>query len=122
MKKLLKIIIKKGFLKFSVNVVATGDDQITLEDEKMVKKENEADIQKRVMMPPQIQTQGYEMQIDLVKAENYVKMDGFMGSIDSYCTFSFGHNKMKSPVIKDNKNPSYGKTITVNFNFFNIQY
>ena len=102
-------------MKFSVNVVATGDDQITLEDEKTVKKQSDADIQKRVLMPPQIQTQGYEMQIDLIKAESLVKMDGFMGSIDSYVIFEFGHNKMKSPIIKDNLNPTYGKTITVIF-------
>ena len=37
-----------------------------------------------------------------------------MGSIDAYITISFGHVTNKTPVIKDNKNPAWGKNIYVN--------
>ena len=96
-------------------MVASGEDQVALEDEKVSKKENIGDIQKRVLLPPQIQTEGYHMQIELIKAEKLVKMDDFLGSIDSYVLIEFGSAKFKSAIIKDNRNPTWGKNCFVIF-------
>ena len=103
----------KGFLKFSVNLVAVGDDQVTLNDEKPSKKVSNEDIASRVMMPPQIQTKPQQMKIQLLRAEHLIKMDSLLGSIDCFLIFEFGSSKFTTEIIKDNRNPVWGKNIYV---------
>ena len=69
----------------------------------------------KVLMPPQIHTKGWQLQIKLIKGENLVKMDSWGGSIDSYLVISFGNVEYKTEVIKDNVNPVWGQNIFVNF-------
>ena len=104
----------KGFIKFSINVIATGDDQTVLEDEKTKSNKNGEDC--RIQLPPLINTIGHQLKIQLIKAQNLIKMDTW-GSIDSYLIFEFGHVKFQTPVVKDNKNPFWGINISV-FLFF----
>lgn len=66
-----------------------------------------------VLMPPQIHTKGWQLEIKLIKGENLMKMDNWGGSIDSYLKISFGNVEYKTEVIKDNINPIWGLNIFV---------
>lgn len=111
----------KGFLKFSVNVVGPGDKQIELDDEKPEKNEDENLFKNsgkgninvsNVLLPPQIQTKGWQMKIQLIKAEHLIKMD-WGGNIDCYLVFQFGSAQFITEIIKDTVNPFWGKSIMV---------
>lgn len=111
----------KGFLKFSVNIVGPGDKQIELDDEKLeqitdsglFKNSGKGNMNvSNVLLPPQIQTKGWQMKIQLIKAEHLIKMD-WVGSIDCYFVFQFGSAQFITEVIKDNVNPFWGKAIYV---------
>ena len=64
-------------------------------------------------MPPQLQTKGYQMKIELLRAENLIKMDNWGGSIDAFLIIKFGHIEFKTEIIKDNRNPVWGANIYV---------
>ena len=112
----------KGFLKFSVNIVGPGDKQIELDDEKPDQITSEGGQFKNsgkgnmnaatVLLPPQIQTKGWQMKIQLIKGEHLIKMD-WGGSIDCYLVFQFGNAQFVTEIIKDTENPLWGKAIFV---------
>ena len=114
----------KGFMKFSASCVGPGDEQISLQVETL-KKGDEKQLfggggpmaEGRVLMPPQIQTQGYQMIISLVRGENFCIMDWENKSIDPYITFEFGTAKFKTRTRMSNRNPVWGVIIYVNINY-----
>jgi len=113
----------KGFLKFSVNIVGPGDKQIELDDEKpdqslhqsLFKNSGKGNMNApNVLLPPQIQTKGWQMKIQLIKAEHLIKMD-WAGNIDCYLVFQYGNAQFITEIIKDTVNPVWGKAIYVEF-------
>ena len=111
----------KGFIKFSANCVGPGDKQIELDDEKpdpkleaQAKKSKGNASAPNVLLPPQIQTKGYQMKIQLIKAEHLIKMD-FGGAIDCFLVIQFGSAQFITEVIKDTCNPVWGKCILVRY-------
>ena len=117
----------KGFIKFSANCVGPGDKQVELDDEKpdlksgtqptKNAKSNANAMAPNVLLPPQIQTKGWQMKVQLIKAEHLIKMD-FGGNIDCYLIFQFGSAQFITEVVKDTLNPFWGKTIFVPLIFF----
>jgi C2 domain len=114
-----------GFLKFSANLCATGDKQIELTDEKPAP--GQKDLHKEsgkgsvcfsnILLPPQIQTKGYQLKINLIRAENLIQMD-WGGSIDCYIVFEYGSTRFVTPIIKNSKDPVWLLTVFVSFYFF----
>ena len=112
----------KGFLKFSASCVGPGDEQVALEPEPF-KKGDEKQMfgaggvgqlgSGKVMLPPQIQTKGYQMIVKLIKAESLPKMDT-MGSIDTYLLIEFGSALYKTKTVKNSLCPFWGYTVYVN--------
>lgn len=111
----------KGFLKFSASCVGPGDEQVALQAETLKKGDgkqmfgggNGPMAEGKVLMPPQIQTKGQQLIVKLVRAENLVKMDSFVGSIDSYLIFEFGTAKFKTRIKMKDRNPIWGHYIYV---------
>lgn len=69
--------------------------------------------QGRVLIPPQIHTKGWQLKINLARAENLIKMDNWAGSIDSFLVITFGSVEYKTKIIKDNINPIWNIEILV---------
>ena len=95
-------------MKFSINFVGPGEDQIKLEDEKLSVDSGNYQDQKgkgsldapMVMLPPQLVTTPHQLKITLIRGENLVQMDFWGGSIDSYLVFQV--NKVKIYKIFNN--------------------
>lgn len=101
----------QGFIKFSLNFVGPGDQVSRLEAE--IEKDDNKNSKTPVIYSPQIQTKTFQIKIQLIKGENFVKMDNFGGSIDSYLLFRFGGSFFKTDVIKNTVNPFWGYEILV---------
>lgn len=112
-----------GFVKFSAQLYAQGDTQVTLkEEEKLVRGKlsemgmsSEAEDQfnfggVEMLLPPQIKTVPHLLKITIVRAENLIDMDTF-GSVDPFLTFEFGASRYKTKKISDNQNPVWGQVI-----------
>lgn len=74
-----------GYLKLSISVAATGDEQIQISEDNNSGGDDES-----VMMPPQIRPEFYQLRFRFFKAEKLPIMDtaifGQGGSIDAYIT------------------------------------
>ena len=110
----------KGFLKFSASCVGPGDEQVSLLPETIKKADGKQMFgsvsgapEGKVLMPPQIQTKGQQMIIKLIRAENLVKMDSIVGSIDAYLVFEFGAAKFRTRIKMKDRNPVWGHLIYV---------
>lgn len=101
----------QGFIKFSANLVGPGDQVSKLEAEIVKEDKNSQKIP--VIYSPEVQTKTFQIRIGLLKGENFVKMDNFGGSIDSYIVFKFGSSSFKTEAIKNNQNPFWGYEILV---------
>lgn len=116
----------KGFLKFSASCVGPGDEQVPLLPETIKKGDGKQLFgggsgpmsEGKVLMPPQIQTKGQQMIIKLVRAENLVKMDSLVGSIDAYLIFEFGPARFKTRIKMKDRNPIWGHYIYVILSLF----
>lgn len=105
---------------------ATGDKQIELSDEKpsvgekdLYKQSGKGNIGfSNILLPPQIQTKGYQLKINLLRAEHLIQMD-WIGSIDSYLVFEYGPARFVTPIIKSTKDPVWLSNVFV-MPFFKI--
>lgn len=103
----------KGYVLISANVITSGDEAFELND---YQPSETSGSEPKVLMPPHLETKPWQMKISLIRAENLVKMD-LLGSIDCYLLFQYAGATFKTDVIKDNRNPIWGKNIFVFFFF-----
>ena len=89
-----------GYLKISITVAATGDEQIQITDDNGLDKSEEA-----ILMPPSIRPDFYQLKFRFFRAEKLPAMDmnmnilgGGGGSIDAYITTTFMNKKLKTEV------------------------
>ncbi len=73
-----------GYLKISLSVIATGDEQVELKEEEGVDKTDSS----MLMMPPQIRSEKYQMIFRLAKAEHLPDLDTF-GTCDGFVKIEF---------------------------------
>lgn len=78
-----------GYLKLSISVAATGDEQVQITEDTGGDKTDEESI----LMPPQIKPEFYQLKFRFFKAEKLPIMDaaifGKGGSIDAYITCQY---------------------------------
>lgn len=99
----------KGYIMISANVVTAGDDALELTD---YQPSESPGSEPKVLMPPNLETKPWQMKISLIRAEDLIKMD-LIGSIDCYLSFQYAGANINTEVIKDNRNPVWGKNIFV---------
>lgn len=113
-----------GFVKFSVSLLGKKDEPVILEKEKYLTKRRkgsklETHIGKKgdkganLLLAPQIKMKHYQFKISLIKAEELMKLDMFVGWIDPYVTVTYGNASISTEFISNNKNPVFGKLIYV---------
>lgn len=77
-----------GYLKLSISVAASGDEQVQITEDTAGDKDEES-----VMMPPSIKPEFYQLKFRFYKAEKLPIMDtaflGKGGSIDAYITCNY---------------------------------
>ena len=83
-----------GYLKLSISVAATGDEQIQINEDTAATGDDS------VMMPPQIKPEYYQLRFRFYKAEKLPIMDtalfGKGGSIDAYLICQYMNQKLKT--------------------------
>lgn len=86
-----------GYLKISITIAATGDEQIQITDDDGADKSDEA-----ILMPPSIRPEFYQIKFRIFRAEKLPALDisllGKGGSIDAYVTTTFMNKKLKTAV------------------------
>ena len=87
-------------MKISINIAATGDDQVQLDEDKSGIDNTDGD---SVMMPASIKKNYKQLYFRIYKAEKLPKMDRF-GTIDAYMSTTFFKQTLKTEVVtmKDN--------------------
>ena len=73
-----------GYLKVSIAVIATGDEQVELKEDAGVDKTD----QSMLLMPPQVRTEQYQIIFRFAKAEHLPSMDTF-GGCDGFVKIEF---------------------------------
>lgn len=110
-----------GFIKISCSCTGPKDEQIPLVEESNDEKQKIKQLfsltslnedNEGVLLPPSIRNKGWQIEIELIKAENLVKMD-IVGTIDAYVVFEFGGARYQSKAIKNNINPFWNLKIKV---------
>lgn len=87
------------------------DKQISLGDDPNLEMSSKDEVQ-RILLPPQIQTKGCQMNIKLYRAERLVEMDK-IGTIDPYIIFAFGSSQFKTPKFDNQTDPVWNCAIDV---------
>ena len=89
-----------GYLKLSITIAGSGDEQVQITDEVGGDKSDEA-----VLMPPSIKPEFYQLKFKFFRAEKLPAMDmaisllGKGGSIDAYIFCNYMNQKLKTKVI-----------------------
>ena len=85
-----------GYLKVSISIAATGDEQIQITEDNSKDEES-------VLMPPQMKPSFYQLRFRFFKAEKLPIMDaalfGSGGSIDAYILCNYLNQKLKTRVV-----------------------
>jgi hypothetical protein len=84
-----------AYMKLSISVAAAGDEQIQLEEE--VGSGND-----KVMMPPSIRPEFYQIRFKFFRAENLPAMDTALigkGSLDAYIIMEYMGQKLKTKIL-----------------------
>lgn len=86
-----------GYLKISISVAATGDEQIQITEDQGKDEES-------ILMPPQMKPEFYQLRFRFFKAEKLPIMDaGVMGvgagTIDAYIICNYLNQKLKTKVV-----------------------
>jgi C2 domain len=85
-----------GYLKISISVAATGDEQIQITEDNGKDEES-------ILMPPQMKPEFYQLRFRFFKAEKLPIMDaalfGSGGSIDAYIMCNYLNQKLKTKVV-----------------------
>ncbi|KAJ3448836.1 c2 calcium-dependent membrane targeting [Anaeramoeba flamelloides] len=106
----------QGYLKVSVIVLAPGDQSKThqsdgIDDEEG--NEDSEDLQSMILKPPNIDTQGYHLNVFCYRAEHLPKMDTF-GKADPFLEARFGGNKpIRTSVKKKTLNPVWNEELRI---------
>ena len=86
-----------GYLKMSITIAATGDEQVQITEEVGADKSDEA-----VLMPTSIRPVYYQVKFRFFRAEKLPAMDtaifGKGGSIDAYIQCTYMNKKLKTDV------------------------
>jgi len=83
-------------MKLSISVAAAGDEQIQIEEEAPGTGND------KVMMPPTIRPEFYQIRFKFFRAENLPAMDTAVfgkGSLDAYITCEYMGRKLKTKVL-----------------------
>jgi len=87
-----------GYLKLSITIAATGDEQVQISEETGADKSDES-----IMMPPSIRPEYYQVKFKFFRAEKLPSMDtaifGKGGSIDAYIICQYLNQKLKTSVL-----------------------
>lgn len=87
-----------GYLKISITIAATGDEQVQITEESGADKSDES-----IMMPPSIRPEYYQIKFRFYRAEKLPAMDmaifGKSGSIDAYIICNYLNTKLKTSVL-----------------------
>ncbi|KAJ6247531.1 c2 calcium-dependent membrane targeting [Anaeramoeba flamelloides] len=106
----------QGYLKVSVIVLAPGDQEKTHQSDGIDDEEGDEDsedLQSMILKPPNIDTQGYHLNVFCYRAEHLPKMDAF-GKADPFFEVRFGGNKpIRTSVKKKNLNPVWNEVLRV---------
>jgi hypothetical protein len=86
-----------GYLKLSITIAATGDEQVQITDDNGSDKSDES-----ILMPPSIRPEFYQIRFKFFRAEKLPSMDfnlfGKGGSIDAYIICNYQNKKLKTEV------------------------
>lgn len=66
-----------------------------------------------LLLPPHIQTKGQQLKITLARANNLMKMDSMLGSIDPFIIFEIGGQEITTELIKNNNAPIWETNLYV---------
>jgi len=106
----------QGYLKLSICVLGPKDSAPAHDDKEELDEETEgADLQSMVLMPPDVKTQDFSLEVSLFKAEGLPKMDAF-GTADGYVGVKYGGTKeMVTEVVKNTFTPQWLEKISLPF-------
>ncbi|KAH7819075.1 putative myoferlin-like protein [Monocercomonoides exilis] len=94
----------QGYLRCSIVVLGPGDVPANHEDDDDDEEVEGEDLQKMVLLPPQIERIGYELKVRAYRAEKLPKTDTF-GKTDAYVLAQFASESMKTDYKKENFDP-----------------
>lgn len=104
----------QGFLRVSVVALASGETAKSHEDDEDDEAVGGTDLQKMVLMPPELQLQGYRLCIRLYKADGLPKTDA-LGTCDPFVRVEFSGQKLETPVIKNTLAPTWNYELRLPF-------
>eukprot|EP01129_Flabellula_baltica_P011560 TRINITY_DN5091_c0_g1_i1.p1 TRINITY_DN5091_c0_g1~~TRINITY_DN5091_c0_g1_i1.p1 ORF type:complete len:1232 (-),score=264.76 TRINITY_DN5091_c0_g1_i1:19-3714(-) len=105
----------QGYLKCTVQVLGPGEMPPDHEvGEEFEEDTNGESLQSMVLLPPHIQTQEYQLAVNVYRAENLPHMD-LIGSSDPFVRVQFGGASIKTKVVVNNVNPEWNTQLLIPF-------
>ncbi|KAH7825291.1 putative myoferlin-like protein [Monocercomonoides exilis] len=102
----------QGYLRICITVLGPGDIPPNHDDDEDDEEVEGDDLQKMVLLPPQIERIGYELLVRAYRAEKLPKMDTF-GKVDCFIQAQFAAEKNETDVVKENYNPIWNTELRV---------
>ena len=98
----------KGYVKLSVNLSSDKDEKVELIPETFDDKAK--GISDNIEIPPSVTIKTSQLKIDVLRAENFPKLDNFGAGIDAFLEFSLGTMQLRTKTIPS-LNPVWNESI-----------
>ncbi|KAA6387445.1 MAG: hypothetical protein EZS28_017028 [Streblomastix strix] len=100
----------QGYLRCSVCVMKPGDVCGNHDDDEDDEEVEGEDLQKMVLLPPQVERHGYLLKTRAYKGDHLFKADTF-GKIDAFIQINFASNTKDTAVIREDLNPVWNQEV-----------